>query len=74
MFRENNFPFFTTNKRRQKMYWEGNVKMPSSENSPLRESLQPQPIIVLITLFCNRNTFELEGDCPQNITPYDIMA
>jgi len=56
------------------MYWKGNVKMPSSENSPLHESLPPQTIIVLITLFCNKNTFKLEGDCPQNITPYDIIA
>jgi len=49
------------------MYCEDNVMMPSSENCPLHQSLPPQPIIVLITLFCNRNTFELEGDCPQNM-------
>jgi hypothetical protein len=31
--------------------------MPSSANSLLHESLLPQPTIILITLFCNKNNY-----------------
>ena len=42
-------------------------------NNSLQDSLYPQPIIILITLFCILKIAELYDEFHQNIMPYDII-
>jgi len=62
-----------TNRRRKKIYREGNGRILRLVNSFLHESLFLLPIIILIILFCILKTLELGAELPQKIMAYEII-
>jgi hypothetical protein len=57
---------------RVNMYKQGARSISSSLNKPLQEHLDPTPIIILITLFWNKNTLLALLEFPQKTVPYFI--
>jgi len=46
------------------MYYDINGKIPNFLNNSLQESLGLESVIILITLFCTRNTWRLYVELP----------
>ena len=66
--------FYDSKLIRDSMYCEDKVNDSNLWNKGLHDVLELEPIIVLIILFCNRKTFLLSIEIPQNIIPYFITA